>query len=88
MATDTFSGNTSSTETLNFDTSVTLAPTESIEYRFYVHDNSASVNDILRFDQLTVNGSAVVPEPSSAGLLGLGALAFVAVRRRRKMPEA
>jgi hypothetical protein len=40
-------------------------------------------NAHVRFDDIIVTGTAVVPEPTSATLLGLGALAIAGFIRKR-----
>ena len=57
--------------------------TGPLTIRLYLYDSpagSTSAND-SKFDNLVLNGSTVVPEPASLGLLGLGGLALL--RRRR-----
>jgi len=54
-----------------------------IEFRIYLADNTNSSAYVHRIDNVTLNGTvAVVPEPSSTALLGLGGLA-VLLRRKR-----
>ncbi|MGB2351812.1 MAG: PEP-CTERM sorting domain-containing protein [Akkermansiaceae bacterium] len=54
-----------------------------IEFRIYLSDTTNSNGYIHRIDNVTLNGTvAVVPEPSSTALLGLGGLA-VLLRRKR-----
>ena len=54
-----------------------------IEFRIYLSDTSNSNGYVHRIDNVTLNGTvAVVPEPSTTALLGLGGLA-VLLRRKR-----
>ena len=50
-------------------------------YAFAINTASSSISDVLRFDNIRVNGSTI-PEPSSAGLLMIGLAAITALRRR------
>lgn len=54
-----------------------------IEFRIYLADTTNGTAYVHRIDNVTLNGTvAVVPEPSSTALLGLGGLA-VLLRRKR-----
>ena len=56
---------------------------DSLEVRLYFSDSSTSTTRFHRLDAATVNATVTpVPEPSSAALLGLGALALILRRRR------
>ncbi|OPZ24372.1 MAG: hypothetical protein BWZ02_02856 [Lentisphaerae bacterium ADurb.BinA184] len=52
----------------------------SVGFRIFLSDDVESNTYSLRLDNLTVNGE-VIPEPASAALLGLVALAFLRCRR-------
>lgn len=80
------------TNTVPKDYSVSLASLDLISqgqtriFRFYLQTETSSQS--IAFDDIVLNGTvsaiSAVPEPSSfAALAGLGALGFVAVRRRR-----
>ncbi len=54
-----------------------------IEFRIYLGDTTNGVAYIHRVDNVTLNGTvAVVPEPSSTALLGLGGLSLMLRRKR------
>jgi hypothetical protein len=46
---------------------------------------SAPVNSAFVIDNITYNGGPAVPEPSTLALVGSGAIAFVAFRRRKAL---
>jgi len=50
---------------------------------FRVYAYSPAAGSSLDFDNITINGTATVPEPASAGVLGLAAMGLLARRRRR-----
>ena len=54
---------------------------EAITFRFYTYSAAAS-SRFLRVDDIRVQGTVTIPEPSSALLLGLGGLGLVLRRRR------
>jgi hypothetical protein len=58
--------------------------TNTTQFRFYVYDNSTVTTKVLRarVDNITVNGS-VIPEPVTIGMLGLGSLIVLTLRRMR-----
>jgi hypothetical protein len=83
-STNPVSSATSSFHTATFDlSSIAYSGLESIEFRFYVTGSGAGfANDIARWDDITVTGDvALIPEPTTALLGGLGLLALL--RRRR-----
>ncbi|MDG1357920.1 MAG: PEP-CTERM sorting domain-containing protein [Akkermansiaceae bacterium] len=54
-----------------------------IEFRIYLADTTSNSEYIHRVDNVTLNGTvAVVPEPSSTALLGLGGLSLMLRRKR------
>lgn len=55
----------------------------SIAFRIYGYNTTASTGT-WRNDNVTLNGTVVVPEPGSMALLGLGVGALVLFRRRMK----
>jgi hypothetical protein len=61
-------------QTLN----ITLAANDYIAFRWYDAD-SAGIDNAVASDDFSLT---VIPEPATAGLLGLGALALTLVRRR------
>lgn len=71
---------TSGLETLTFITPISLNDSEVYDVKFYVDNNGNSTGNNTGFDALTFNG-AIIPEPSSTLLFGLGGL--VLLRRRR-----
>jgi len=51
---------------------------------FRIYNYAPAAGNSLDYDDITVNGTATaVPEPASAGLLGLAAMGLLARRRRR-----
>ena len=55
---------------------------DSVEFRIYMWGgNGTAASSRVNFDQIVVEGS-VIPEPATIGLLGLGAVALLALRRR------
>lgn len=52
----------------------------SVTFRFT--SNGAAPGGTFRMDNLTVTGTAIVPEPSTVFLVGLGLVGLIAVRRR------
>ena len=57
--------------------------TTSAEFRLYLADNTGSADYIHRLDNITLNGTvSVIPEPATMGLLGIGGLVTMALRRR------
>lgn len=58
--------------------------TESVTFRLYAFGGNNSSSS-LRFDDLTVNGTAAIPEPATSAILLMGVAAgFALVRRRRQ----
>ncbi len=53
-----------------------------VTFRFYVFDNQSVSADDQTIDTVTVNGTLVIPEPSTVAALGVGLAALVATRRR------
>lgn len=53
---------------------------DNITFRIYYDDKSWADGSV--FDNLTINGTAAVPEPAGLALLGLGGLLTLARRRR------
>jgi hypothetical protein len=51
-----------------------------IEFRFYLADTSNGTTRIHQLDDIVLNGS-VVPEPATIGMLGLGTLITLLIRR-------
>ncbi|HEY0009319.1 MAG TPA: PEP-CTERM sorting domain-containing protein [Tepidisphaeraceae bacterium] len=88
VGTDSFSvGNTSGGPVLDTTSTLDLSGAAfdgltSITFRFAFSDN-ADLSDVSlnRLDNVVLNGTAAVPEPTAMALLGLGSL--VALRRRR-----
>lgn len=70
-----------STFTANANTFSSTA--SSIAFRIYGYNSTASAGT-WRNDNVTLNGTVVVPEPGSMALLGLGVGALVLFRRRMK----
>lgn len=89
----TISGTNTTTSVVGSNTTVTAVTTtfdltgaafdnlSSITFQLRVSDNSAASSTITRFDDVTLNGDVVVPEPMSLSILGLGGL--MVGRRRR-----
>ncbi len=50
--------------------------------RFALRQSDSSENEAITIDNLFINGTAAVPEPGSAALLGLFGIALVARRRK------
>jgi len=50
---------------------------------FRVYSYSPAGGSSVDYDNVTINGNVTVPEPASAGLLGLAAVGLLARRRRR-----
>lgn len=59
-----------------------LTAGSSVEFRIYFGDNSTSNDRIHRIDNLTVNGSAVIPEPGTVSLVLVAAGALFFLRKR------
>jgi PEP-CTERM motif len=61
--------------------------TSTMEFRFYVYDNSDSDSQGARFDNVTLNGTnaavSAVPEPSTSLLMLVGLGSLAAARRRK-----
>ncbi|MBP6863807.1 MAG: PEP-CTERM sorting domain-containing protein [Candidatus Didemnitutus sp.] len=58
-----------------------------IQFRIYFWDNTPISNSalIIRMDDIELTAAAAIPEPSTyAALIGVAALGFVALRRRRQ----
>lgn len=52
------------------------------EFRIYVYDNIASSVAYDRIDNVVLNGDvSVIPEPATVGMMGLGALVAMLIRR-------
>jgi hypothetical protein len=61
--------------------------TEETEFRIYFwgRGTSATANTVAAVDKVVLNGSVTaIPEPATIGMLGLGAAALLAFRRRMK----
>ncbi len=54
---------------------------DPVTFRIYLYDGNSSTIRIIAIDNVVLNGS-VVPEPSSALLLGVSALILLTRRRR------
>jgi len=54
---------------------------QTVTVNFGIRDNNS---DVYTLDNLTLNGTVVVPEPSSFALLITGSLALFTLRRRRR----
>lgn len=66
----------------SFDMSATLGNTESWTLRIYSDYDTAGAGNNAGLDSFTLNGTTVIPEPSSAILLTLAGCAMIARRRR------
>lgn len=53
--------------------------TTATTFRIYLFDNASAGTSNIRLDNVVLNG---VPEPSTAAILGVGGMVFVACRRR------
>jgi hypothetical protein len=77
--------------TANTAVNINFTATDSSAYRLELQRNAVSPGsytsgDSIAIDNLSFNQVSAVPEPSTYGLIGAGALAAVAVvRRRRKL---
>ena len=57
--------------------------TGTVEFRLYIADNTGGNDYIHRIDNIGLNGTvSVIPEPATMGLLGIGGLVTMALRRR------
>lgn len=83
-------GTTAGTFTTNNGTSVDLSAAafqnlsdETVEFRFLLGDDSGATSRIHVLDNIELVGDiTLIPEPSSATLLGLGGLALILRRRK------
>lgn len=63
----------------------TLADGESIDLILYFFNNSNKSNRAIDLDNISVSGDPLaVPEPATIGMLGLGALITILIRRRAR----
>ncbi|HLL88586.1 MAG TPA: PEP-CTERM sorting domain-containing protein [Tepidisphaeraceae bacterium] len=67
---------------LDLSTISALQNVAGVEFRIYFADSSGSAGRAHSIDNVTVNGTAVVPEPAALGLIGVGAMG--ALRRRAR----
>ena len=58
--------------------------TSPIEFRFYVYDGTTSIDKGALVDNIVLNGTALVPEPATYMLMGLGFLVCAQQFRRKK----
>lgn len=52
-------------------------------YGFTINNPTPAISNILRFDNIIVNGSVAIPEPGSLSLLLLGTATCLLIRRKR-----
>jgi len=83
---DSVTGVTAATDsTLSYDLApLTFSDIDTVEFRIYVDNRSNNNNNSsgTYVDNVVLNGTFSVPEPSSTVLLGLGSVALLSMRRR------
>lgn len=85
--TQTGVGNTGATnQSLDLSSLGTLAVGQALTFHFLVFDNQQASADDMKFDNFVINGTALVPEPSTLAMSGLSlvGVALLALRRRRQ----